>query len=424
MGIPISTKRFPLIVGISLSLLLCFGGIKYAESKTEISFDRAYDISYNYTKTVEVDSVKSELVEVEIEEAELKEAPQNLFTYKKEFPSTIVVRITGELSCNRDIRYQLKELELKQYVKHVLATEWGHSWNEESLKAGAVAVKMYAMRAIEVGGDWVESFYVSKDGDIIDTMVLDGWLRGQSKWSDAHVYDCNYDMAYDPRLQFESTDRAVEETWNYVLVDKDGDLFRTHFVAWYNACSTFTEEGTCMGQWNSKADAENGMSWQEILEKYYPESQLILKDEPILLDNEPTKYTEYTVKSGDTISSITRKFYDSVDIRYWNLILRENFLTSTTILHIGTVLQIPEDRYKEEFKPAVKEVQEPVTVSMENQISDERLNGYVVKSGDTLTSISMRFYGAIDIQKIYEANRDILWSRDFINVGMLLTIPE
>ena len=416
MNVPKKIKQLPFLILIVLSLLLCSSGIQYTEPESELKIDtrRMYNISYNYTGIE-----KEEVIPVKVESVE--EDNTHLFTYTKEFPKTITVRVTGKLECTEETWYRLKELELKQYVKHVLATEWGHDWNEESLKAGAVAVKMYALYAIKNAGEWIDTEVYFK-GEWQPARILSG-----GKWIDAHVYDCNYDMAYNPKLEFESTNRAVDETWDYVLVGKDGEIFETHFVAWFNACSTFTEDGTCMGQWNSKADADKGMSWKGILEKYYPASQLVKWGEPIELDNKPSEHTkEYTIKQGDTISSIAKRFYDSVDTRYWNLILRENSLTSTSVLSIGRVLRIPEDLQELEYVVSQQNLEgyQDSGINLPKiQFVEENLNEYVVQRGDTLSGISKAFYGVVDVQKIYEANLNILRSVDLINVGMILYIP-
>jgi len=49
---------------------------------------------------------------------------------------------------------------------------------------------------------------------------------------------------------------------------------------------------------------------------------------------------------------------------------------------------------------------------------------YVVKSGDTLTRISERFYNsAAKWEKIYEANRDKVHNPNYLYIGQMLTIP-
>lgn len=50
---------------------------------------------------------------------------------------------------------------------------------------------------------------------------------------------------------------------------------------------------------------------------------------------------------------------------------------------------------------------------------------YTVKRGDTLSAISLRYYGdANDYMKIYEANRPLLSDPDKIFPGQVLRIPD
>lgn len=178
------------------------------------------------------------------------------------FPETITVRVTGKKECDHATRYVLEEVPFKDYVKGVLSNEWGMDWHEESLKAGAIAVKMYALYTIENAGDWVDTV-VFFDGRWQPTKVL---LNG--KWIDAHVYDCDYDMVYNPAIRSEKTDQAVDQTWDYVLIDENGEYVQTFFNAWIGGCEE-QEEENCAGQWNTLEDAENGMTWEEIISKYY-----------------------------------------------------------------------------------------------------------------------------------------------------------
>ena len=148
-------------------------------------------------------------------------------------PETITVRVTGKSHCEPHMRYQVEVVDFKEYVKHVLPNEWGHDWHEESLKAGAVAVKMYAWTFIEKRG---------------------------------YVWDCNWNQVYDPSLEFESTNKAVDDTWNWYMID-EGAIVRTYYDDWLDAC--FGRGHECMSQWDSLEKAEKGMNWQNILLKYY-----------------------------------------------------------------------------------------------------------------------------------------------------------
>lgn len=155
-------------------------------------------------------------------------------------PKTIRVRITGDQRCNLSASYTVQVVDFEAYVKHVLPSEWNPSARAypEVLRAGAMAVKMYA---------WY-------------------WIQRGGKWKDADVWDSVCDQVYNPNLSFEVTDRAVEDTWNWVLT-RDNQLFPTYHL------QTCGPPG-CMGQVESEQKARSGLRWDDILAFYYPGSLL------------------------------------------------------------------------------------------------------------------------------------------------------
>jgi len=156
-------------------------------------------------------------------------------------PQTIQVRVTGLDVCDPDMQYRTETMDFKEYVKGVLPAEWGNDWHEESLKAGAMAVKMYA------------------------------WTTAETK---GYVWDCHWDQVYHPEWRTEATDKAVDDTWNYILVSHNpGKPIKTYYNAWHGGCLE-RGETNCMGQWDSLSDAVIGHKWQVIVMKYY-EGQIV-----------------------------------------------------------------------------------------------------------------------------------------------------
>ena len=99
----------------------------------------------------------------------------------------------------------------------------------------------------------------------------------------------------------------------------------------------------------------------------------------------------YTVKSGDSLWSIARKYDTSVS-ELQNL----NNLSST-ILQVGQVLKVPQSSSNNENSSA---------------------NTYVVKSGDSLWSIANRFGTTVDeLMRVNRLNSNIL------SIGQVLTLP-
>ena len=160
------------------------------------------------------------------------------------YPDKITVRVTGLKECEPGMRYEIVEVPFKDYVKGVMVNEFGTGWDDDALKAGAIAIKSYALYQYYTGGKY------------------GGYDQGI-------VYDCDWDQVYNPDIRRADTDNAVDETWHYVLLSADGSPFSAHYLAWPNACDSFFGEGKCMSQRVSIKQAERGMSWVEILNYAY-----------------------------------------------------------------------------------------------------------------------------------------------------------
>jgi hypothetical protein len=138
----------------------------------------------------------------------------------------------------------------KEYVQNVLPNEWIKTWPQESLRAGAMAVKMYAWYYVSIGG----------------------------KYEDADVYDSTCDQVYVPGVAYASTNRAIDFTWDWRLTDEDG-LVPTFYRDWYWRCEDAGLSGQCMGQWDTyyHAKGNNGYDkilWDQMLFRYYLGSEL------------------------------------------------------------------------------------------------------------------------------------------------------
>ena len=170
-------------------------------------------------------------------------------------PQSVDVRITGLGVCVESMVYTTETIPLKEYVKGVLPNEWLATWNDEALRAGALAVKNYGV-----------SIYNSQ----------------------GYIWDCNFNQVYDPDKRTPETDKAVDDTWNWWLVnpqyiiayaDKPAInhnelLVRTYYDDYKAACYSRGHE--CMSQYQSQTDAVNGQSWQTIVMKYYTGELLVL----------------------------------------------------------------------------------------------------------------------------------------------------
>ncbi|MBL8095028.1 MAG: hypothetical protein JNL73_12740 [Anaerolineales bacterium] len=155
-------------------------------------------------------------------------------------PATIRVRVTDSPYCNTSAPYTVQTVDFRQYLKNVLPNEWGASWHRESIRAGAVAVKMYAWYMISLGG----------------------------KWPDADVYDSTCDQVYNPDIAYASTNAAVDDTFGWRLT-RDGKVFPTYYRAYATQCADAGLAGKCLGQWDSKSQADAGATFDQILTGAY-----------------------------------------------------------------------------------------------------------------------------------------------------------
>ena len=160
-------------------------------------------------------------------------------------PATIDVRVTGLAVCEPEMKYQTQTIDFKEYVKGTLPNEWHPTWHEESLKAGALAVKMYAWSMYE---------------------------------SQGYVWDCNWNQVYDPAKRTAMTDKAVDDTWDWTLLEygnpysNKAEIVRTYYDDYPAACYSRGHE--CMSQWQTQTDAVIGHKWQNIVMKNY-EGELV-----------------------------------------------------------------------------------------------------------------------------------------------------
>lgn len=135
---------------------------------------------------------------------------------------------------------QIKTVDFKDYVKHVLPNEWYASWNMEALKAGAIATKTYAWY-------WtIHHKYPGKGYDVKDSAADQIYIPGKS----------------NPR-----TDKAVDETWNQVMTKK-GEIFQAQYDSGTKG-SPYPLISGRLSQWGTQYWAQKGKDCQWILHNYY-----------------------------------------------------------------------------------------------------------------------------------------------------------
>lgn len=185
-------------------------------------------------------------------------------------PQTITVRVTGQTECYYGIPYHIEEVAFKDYVKGVMMNEFGDQHpvygvngerldvvphSDETLETAAMVIKNYALHQYYTGGKW-------------------------GGYEEGIVYDCDWDMVYNPNITRPRTDKAVDDTWGLVLLYEDTQqIVPTYFNAYYNGCiETHGAHGKCLAQWGwggvfSKGD--RGLMMEEILRGAYDHTEIV-----------------------------------------------------------------------------------------------------------------------------------------------------
>jgi peptidoglycan hydrolase-like amidase len=173
--------------------------------------------------------------------------------YNTSEPSTIRVAIRGlnpwgEADPRGRILW-VQTVPYEQYCQDVLPNEWVPSWHIEALKAGAVAVKMFA---------WYHHLHpVTIDGFTFD---VDNTVNFQT-------------FRYLSRQP--DTNRAIAAVRPYAYVKPGGEIIELNYRAGYrNSPNWQYRNAQKMAQWGSQYWAEQGRNWIQILQFYYMDRQL------------------------------------------------------------------------------------------------------------------------------------------------------
>ena len=171
---------------------------------------------------------------------------------------------------------QIEEVEFKSYVKNVLPNEWFASWEMDALKAGAMAVKTYA---------WYWTMHQKYPGENYD------------------VKDTTADQVYKPGTSHSQTDKAVDETWDYIMT-KEGATFQAQYDSGTQGSSDPKNLGR-MSQWGTQYWAEKGKNWQSILHYYYDPIEIVALATPTQTNVTLTLYFTGLTPSTITTSEST-----------------------------------------------------------------------------------------------------------------------
>jgi hypothetical protein len=169
-------------------------------------------------------------------------------------PTTINVGITPTVHCDVWVNSgrpvtEVITMDLREYVKNVLPHEWGRTWPDEALRAGAVAVKMFAWWRINI------------------TEQYPGAYRPVG----VHVVDNTCDQVFWPDSDYPTTNNAVDYTWPYRLHENEF-VREIHYLATEDQCQNAMINlfwTRCLPQRATEAMAYAGASWQDMIYQYY-----------------------------------------------------------------------------------------------------------------------------------------------------------
>ncbi|MCL6625466.1 SpoIID/LytB domain-containing protein [Alicyclobacillus shizuokensis] len=136
-----------------------------------------------------------------------------------------------------------------QYCEDVLPNEWMPSWHSESLKAGAMAIKMFA---------WYHHLH---------PITIDGFTFDVDNTTNFQTF--RY-LSRQP-----DTNRAVTSIRRYAYVKPNGEIIELNYRAGIpNDPNWQYRNAQKMAQWGSQYWAQRGRNYIQILQFYYQQRAL------------------------------------------------------------------------------------------------------------------------------------------------------
>jgi len=165
--------------------------------------------------------------------------------YNTSMPSVIRVAIRPFNNPFGPIEY-VQTVGFREYCEDVLPNEWMPSWNTESLRAGAIAIKMFA---------WYHTLH---------PVTTEGWTYDVDNTTNFQEYKYKSGR---PR-----TDRVVRETWNLVYAPPSGEIRPLNYRAGFPHSPNWQFVGAdLMAQWGSEYWSRIArLTYPQVLRLYYP----------------------------------------------------------------------------------------------------------------------------------------------------------
>lgn len=152
-------------------------------------------------------------------------------------PETIKVVVNGSV----------KTMSLNNYTANVLPNEWYMSWNENSLKSGAVTIRVFG---------WYNVLHP----------------RTPATLYGAHVTDTTEYQRYVDGSATTKSLLMVQQTETVAMLDSNNKIFEPQYRA--GSSNSNGKYGGIMYQWGTKYLAERGYSYKAICSYYFSYSSL------------------------------------------------------------------------------------------------------------------------------------------------------
>jgi peptidoglycan hydrolase-like amidase len=138
----------------------------------------------------------------------------------------------------------VQTIPFQQYVEDVLPNEWMPSWDPEALKAGAMAIKMFA---------WYHH---------LNPVTISGFTFDVDNTTNFQTF--RY-FSREP-----DTNQAINAVTKYAYVKTDGEIFELNYRAGIqNDPNWQYRNAQKMAQWGTQYWASQGRSYVQILQFYY-----------------------------------------------------------------------------------------------------------------------------------------------------------
>jgi len=168
--------------------------------------------------------------------------------YSAPYPTAIRVAIrearpSGEPNPRGRIIY-VKTVPFENYVYDSLPNEWVPAWEQESLQAGAMAVKMFA---------WYH---------VLHPTTLDGW--------EFDLDNTTNFQTYREGNRFATANEAYRRTRNLAYTQPDGTIVELNYRSGYEGGPNWEyRNANMMSQWGSQYWATQGYNMLQILQWFY-----------------------------------------------------------------------------------------------------------------------------------------------------------